>query len=388
MYWLLVGVVVVLCATGLVMVLSASSVTSLRLFGNPWRYFKQQGEWLGLGAVGFFLAQHVKIAWLRWLALPCVAVAGLGLLAARLVGQSVGGASRWLVIGPVQVQPSEFAKLALVLFAAYVLAKREASPRWRFKAAPVLLAMVTLGALVLWQPDMGTVAILCCIGAAILFAAGMPLRRLAVLGLVAGGGGYLAAKLVSYRAERLASFLHPFAHFSTSGYQSAQALIALGGGHWFGTGLGQSIASWGYLPNQYTDFIFAVVGQETGFAGTVVLLGLFGALALVGTGIAMQAGGSFESLVAAGVTAWLSCQAIINVGAVAGVLPVTGVPLPFVSYGGSSLVIVLVAAGLLANVARLGSTREMSTGRVSQTGRAEHKHTGRARGTPRTDSVR
>jgi cell division protein FtsW len=148
------------------------------------------------------------------------------------------------------------------------------------------------------------------------------------------------------------SFLHPFSHASTTGYQSVQALIALGGGHWFGTGIGQSVASWGYLPNQYTDFIFAVIGQETGFAGSLVVICLFAAIGIVGAQVAWRASTTFESLLAAGITAWLISQAMINVGAVAGLLPVTGVPLPFISYGGTSLIIVLFATGLLANVAR------------------------------------
>jgi cell division protein FtsW len=182
----------------------------------------------------------------------------------------------------------------------------------------------------------------------------MPMRSLALLGGLGGLGGLALASSARYRAARITAFLNPFAHASTTGYQSVQSLIALGGGHWFGTGVGQSVASWGYLPNQYTDFIFAVIGQETGFAGSVVLLGLFAAIGVAGTQVAWRAQSTFESLVAAGITAWLLCQAIINVGAVAGVLPVTGVPLPYVSYGGSSLVIVLFATGLLANVARGG----------------------------------
>jgi cell division protein FtsW len=206
--------------------------------------------------------------------------------------------------------------------------------------------------LIMRQPDMGTAVVLCCAGAAVLFAAGMPLQTMLLLGMAGGLGGFVLATSVSYRAARITSFLHPFASASTTGYQSVQGIIALGGGHWLGTGIGQSLASWGYLPNQYTDFIFAVIGQETGFAGSVVVIALFAAIGVIGTRVAWGARTTFESLLAAGITAWLVSQAIINIGAVAGVLPVTGVPLPFVSYGGTSLIIVLFAAGLLANVAR------------------------------------
>jgi cell division protein FtsW len=351
-YVVLLAVVTALCLTGLVMVLSASSVTSLRNFDQPWYYFEHQLMWLVGGVVAFFVARGLRTAFLERLARPLLVATFLSLFAVLAVGRSAGGASRWLGAGPVTVQPSELAKLALVLFGAYVLARREGKRTWLYRAVPVLLAVGGMAFLVVLQPDMGTAMVICFIGAAILFAAGIPVRLLLALSLAGGALAYALANLASYRAARLASFLNPFAHATTSGYQAVQGLIALGGGHWFGTGVGQSVASWGYLPNQYTDFIFAVIGQETGFTGSLVLLSLFATLGVVGTKAAAQAASSFESLVAAGVTAWLVGQAMINIGAVAGALPVTGVPLPFVSYGGSSLVVVLFAVGLLAKVAR------------------------------------
>jgi cell division protein FtsW len=242
--------------------------------------------------------------------------------------------------------------LALVLFAADVLARREGKRDWAYRAGPVIIVLGIFAVLIMKQPDMGTAVVLCCAGAAVLFVAGMPVLAMMGLGAVGALGGVVLAVSASDRAARLTSFLNPFAHASTTGYQSVQGLIALGGGHWVGTGLGQSLASWGYLPNPYTDFIFAVIGQETGFIGSLVILGLFAAIGVVGTQVAWRAPTTFESLVAAGITAWLLSQAIVNMGAVAGLLPVTGVPLPFVSYGGTSLVIVLFATGLLANVAR------------------------------------
>ncbi|MGO9659403.1 MAG: putative lipid II flippase FtsW [Acidimicrobiales bacterium] len=351
-YLLMVAVVAMLCLVGLVMVLSASSVASLRSFGTPWRYFERQGMYLGAGAVAFFAAQGMKISFWQRVARPMMFVAAAALVAVLVVGRSAGGASRWLGSGSFQFQPSELAKLALVLFAADVLARREGKGNWRYRTVPVLVVMTTFVLLIMRQPDMGTAVVVCCAGAAVLFASGMPVRAMALLGVGGGLGGYLLATSVSYRAARITSFLHPFASASTTGYQSVQGIIALGGGHWLGTGIGQSLASWGYLPNQYTDFIFAVIGQETGFAGSVLVLGLFAAIGVIGTRVAWRAETTFESLLAAGITAWLVSQAVINIGAVAGVLPVTGVPLPFVSYGGTSLIIVLFAAGLLANVAR------------------------------------
>jgi cell division protein FtsW len=351
-YLLMVAVVATLCLVGLVMVLSASSVASLRSFGTPWRYFERQGMYLGAGAVAFFAAQGIKISFWQRVARPMMFVAGLALLAVLVVGRSAGGASRWLGSGSFQFQPSELAKLALVIFAADVLARREGKGTWLYRTVPVLIVMGAYVLLIMRQPDMGTAVVLCCAGAAVLFAAGMPLKTMLLLGMAGGLGGFVLATSVSYRAARITSFLHPFASASTTGYQSVQGIIALGGGHWLGTGIGQSLASWGYLPNQYTDFIFAVIGQETGFAGSVVVIALFAGIGVIGTRVAWGARTTFESLLAAGITAWLVSQAIINIGAVAGVLPVTGVPLPFVSYGGTSLIIVLFAAGLLANVAR------------------------------------
>jgi cell division protein FtsW len=353
----MVAVVAMLCLVGLVMVLSASSVASLRSFGTPWRYFERQGMYLGAGAVAFFAAQGMRISFWQRVARPMIFVAAAALVAVLVVGRSAGGASRWLGSGSFQFQPSELAKLALVLFAADVLARREGKRSWLYRTGPVLLVMTTFVLLIMRQPDMGTAVVVCCAGAAVLFAAGMPMRTMAALGVGGVLGGYLLATSVSYRAARITSFLHPFASASTTGYQSVQGIIALGGGHWLGTGIGQSLASWGYLPNQYTDFIFAVIGQETGFAGSVVVLGLFAAIGVIGTRVAWRAQTTFESLLAAGITAWLVAQAVINIGAVAGVLPVTGVPLPFVSYGGTSLIIVLFAAGLLANVAQRAGAR-------------------------------
>lgn len=354
-YLYLMAIVAVLCVAGLVMVLSASSVTSLASLGTPWWYFEHQGVYLCVGAVAFFVAQGTRISFWQQMARPLMFVAVAALAAVLVAGRSAGGAARWLGSGSFQFQPSELAKLALVLFAADVLARREAKRDWVYRAGPVVLAMAVVALLIMRQPDMGTAVVVTCIGAAILFTAGMPLLPMAGIGAFGAAAGYIAAGSASYRAARLTSFFNPFAHASTTGYQSVQALIALGAGHWTGTGIGQSLASWGYLPNQYTDFIFAVIGQETGFAGSVAVLGLFTAIGVIGTRVAWRASTTFESLLAAGITAWLVAQAIINIGAVAGVLPVTGVPLPFVSYGGTSLIIVMLAAGLLANVARRSS---------------------------------
>jgi cell division protein FtsW len=365
-YLMLVSVVGALCVAGLVMVLSASAVSSLRVFGTPWAYFERQGLYLVAGAVGFAVAHRVSMDRWRRLARPLFVVATAGLMVVLVAGRSAGGAARWLGSGSLQFQPSELAKLALVLFAADVLARREGKRDWMYRCTPVLVAIGAYVLLIMKQPDMGTAVVICCIGAGILFSAGMPVRAMMGLGAAGAVVGTVFATTASYRAARLTSFLDPFAHATSTGYQSVQGLIALGAGHWTGTGIGQSLASWGYLPNQYTDFIFAVIGQEAGFAGSMVMLGLFALLCVVGMRVAWSAETTFEALVAAGATAWLASQAVINVGAVAGVLPVTGVPLPFVSYGGTSLVIVLFATGLLANIARRMPTVPALSGRAAR----------------------
>jgi cell division protein FtsW len=350
---MLILLVAVLCLIGVVMVLSASSITSLNHYGSPWHFFLRQWMWLIVGSIGFLVA--VRVPHERWRKLSRVGLyATLGLLVAVLVpgiGVRANGASRWLGSSNFQVQPSEVAKLALVLYAADLLDRRYGRGDWKYQLAPVLVALLALVGLVMVQPDMGTTLVLVFIAAAMLYTAGIPLKPMAGLGGAAAACAYVLAKAAPYRWRRLTSFTNPFKDASGAGYQSVQGLLALSHGHVLGEGLGSSIASYGYLPNAQTDFIFAVIGEETGMVGGVFLTGLFFTLALVGVRITCRAGTRFAALTAAGITAWLVGQALINIGAVVGLLPVTGVPLPFVSFGGSSLVIAMFGAGILANIA-------------------------------------
>jgi len=353
-FWVLVILIAILCLIGVVMVLSASSILSLDQFGSPWYFFGRQVLWLTVGTFGFLLALRVDHRRWRRLATPAM-YASVALLFAVLVpgiGVRTAGASRWLGTSSLQVQPSELAKLALVLFAADILDRRAAKRDWRYQMVPVIAVLALLVLLVMAQPDMGTALVLATTAMAMLITAGIPIKPLGGL-LGAGAGAFLLfAVAAPYRWQRLTSFLHPLQDASNTGYQEVQALLALSHGHVLGEGLGASIASYGYLPNAQTDFIFAVIGEETGLLGGLVLSGLFMTLALVGTRIACRAPSRYAALVAAGITAWLVGQAVINIGAVVGVLPITGVPLPFVSFGGSSLVIAMFAAGMLANIAK------------------------------------
>jgi cell division protein FtsW len=268
------------------------------------------------------------------------------------VGTHAYGASRWLGTSSFQLQPSELAKLALVLFGADVLDRRAGRGDWKYQAGPVLVLAGFMGLLVMAQPDMGTTIVLVLIAAALLFTASMPAGVLAGLGALSVAGGFAMAKAEPYRWRRMTAFLHPFADASNTGYQSVQGYSALSQGHVLGDGIGSSIASYGYLPNAQTDYIFAVIGEETGMVGGFFVSALFVTLMLVGVRIACRAPSRFAALAAAGITAWLVGQAFVNVGAVVGLLPVTGVPLPFVSFGGSALVIALFGTGILANIAK------------------------------------
>jgi len=365
---LILGVAAVLGVLGLIMVLSASSVQSLRVYGGGWLFFQRQLAWLGLGAVA--LVVTVRIDYRRWARFSGVLVAGcLVLLVAVLVpglGAKVDGSTRWLDLGPLRLQPSELAKLAALVFTADLLARR--ADRLTERGAVLRPIAVTVGAmavLIMAQPDMGTTMILVITVLGLLFAAGYPwLRMAAVLG--AASAVSLGLGMAStYRRARITAFLDPWSDAGGSGYQVAQSLVALGSGGFTGVGLGASRAKWGFLPNAHTDFIFAIIGEELGLLGALVVLGLFAALAVLGARAAMAAPDPFGRLLAVGVTVWISGQALVNLGAVTGLLPVTGVPLPLVSFGGSSLVVTLVAIGILVNVAAQGAWAARGRGPAS-----------------------
>jgi len=350
----ILGLVVTLCAVGLVMVLSASAYTSLQYYGSVWTIFVRQVLWMAVGAIAFGFTARMRYD--RWRRLRIVLPLGTILLLVAVlvpgIGVVAGGSSRWVGVGLLRIQPSELMKLALAVFAADILTRRaDRLNRPVAAVVPLLSLLAVSGILVLKQPDMGTALVLCFITFALLYAGGVPLRPVlkalgvtAVIGLIVG-------MAEPYRRARLLSFLDPFAHARGSGYQVVQSLVGLGSGHLFGLGLGGGREKWGLLPNAHTDFIFSVVGEEGGLVGTVLVLGLFAALAWYGLRAASRAPDRFGGLLAVAATCWITSQAVINIGAVIGVLPVTGIPLPFISFGGSSLVITLVAAGILVNVA-------------------------------------
>jgi len=356
-YYALLSTIIVLNLVGLVMVLSSSSVEALANYGSSWLFFKRQLTWTTLGLIGLAVTSRIDYRILRRYVLPALVVSA-GLLFLVLVpgvGIAVNGSTRWLGIGAARFQPSELAKLALLLYGADLLARRAANVGdWRAVLRPIGLVFGFFGALVMLQPDMGTTITMAILTGTILFVGGIRMRHMSVV----LGAGFVAGSFLAivepYRRARLMSFIDPFHHYKEGGYQVAQSLIALGSGGWTGVGLGAGRAKWLFLPNAHTDFIFAIIGEELGLVGCALVLVLFGALAVLGVRTTMRAPDRFGQLLAAGITGWIVGQAIINVGAVTGALPVTGVPLPFVSFGGSALLFTMCASGVLLNIARQG----------------------------------
>lgn len=356
-YVVLLALVGVLVVVGLVMVLSASSVASMRDYGSTWSIFLKQAMWAGLGLAS--LAVTLRVDYRRWrrLTVPLLLAAAALLLLVLVpgVGVRVYGASRWVGAGPLRFQPSELAKLAILLFAADLLARRAGRMGdTRLTLRPVLVVTTAFVALVMAQPDMGTTMVISAITFAVLFVAGVPLLPLSGVAVVGGAASAGLAFGEGYRRERLFAFLDPSADPANTGYQTLQSLNALAEGGVGGVGLGAGRAKYGFLPNAHTDFIFAVLGEEVGLVGALLVVALFCAFAVFGVRAALRAPDRFGTLLAAGVTAWVCGQAFVNIGAVIGLLPVTGVPLPFVSFGGSSLIVVMAAVGMLLNVARQG----------------------------------
>jgi cell division protein FtsW len=354
----LLTAILCLVAFGAVMVYSASSATTVVKGGGDGTGFLI--KYLVYGAVGF-LCLRVAARWplQRVVALtgPLLAVA-FGLLVLVKMpgfGVSVNGAKRWLGAGPLQFQPSEIAKLALVLYAVRFLAERPKGLRRPKDLAPLGMVGGTAMLLVATQPDLGTALVIAFTMASIMIAAGVPIRWLGGFALAGGALVSLYAMSAPYRRARLTSFLDPWHHAGDAGFQAVQGQIAIGSGGLFGRGLGESVQKIFYLPEAHTDFILAIIGEEVGLAGICVLILLYGTFAWAGLRIAQQAKGRYAALLAAGVTSLVLCQALLNLWAVLGIAPLTGVPLPFISYGSTNLVVLLVACGLLVNVARGGS---------------------------------
>ncbi|MEX2503473.1 MAG: putative lipid II flippase FtsW [Egicoccus sp.] len=347
----------VLLLIGLVMSYSASIVDAAEA-GDPFGIFRRQLVWAALGVPAFLVVANLDHRVWRRLAWPLIILAVAGLVAVLVPGVGVTrfGSTRWLGFGPLVVQPSEIAKLATLLWVADVLERKRPRDGSLHTTAhlnvPAIPLLVVLSLLVLAQPDLGTTILLGLIIASVLWVEGLPGKYVAVGATGALTAIAVLAVVAPYRLRRITGWLNPEADPTDTGYQLLQSLYALGEGGMWGVGLGSSRAKWNWVPNPETDFIFAIIGEELGLVGATFVLGLFAALLFVGLRIAYTAREGFARTVAFGITAWVVGQALINIGTVTGVLPITGVTLPLVSVGGSSLVSTLVALGLLVAVAR------------------------------------
>lgn len=344
-----------LTAMGIVMVFSASSAVAYMQFHDAAYYLKRELLWAAVGVLALVVGLRFDYAKLRPAA-PWIFAIAIVLLVAVLIpkfGFIEGGARRWLSLGLFTFEPSEFAKLALVLFLAGLFSARsDGAASFGRAGFPALFAVGLCFALVMREPDLGTASLYLLTTFVMLFVAGAPLMQLALEGAIAVPALLAFIYSSAYRRTRFLAFLHPWKDPQGTGYHIIQSLYALGSGGLFGLGLGQSRQKFGYLPAQHTDFIFSIIGEELGFVGAVAVLMLFLLFAYRGVRIAMRAEDRFGFYLAIGLTASITLQALVNIGVVTASWPVTGVPLPFISYGGTSLVITLFSVGLLASVSR------------------------------------
>jgi cell division protein FtsW len=374
---MLLTVTMCLLAAGAVMVYSASSARDLLAGGGDGTgYLVRYVVFGAIGVVIMHVLSRRGLEAVRRATPLLIAVSFVLLLAVLLpgIGQEVNGAKRWIGFGSMTFQPSELAKIALVLYAAELLGSKRRIRSIR-SATPVILVAALMAMLVAVEPDLGTALVIAGTTTAILVAAGVPLKHLAIGAGIVAGLIAIFALLEPYRRARLTTFLDPWAHAGGAGFQSVQGQIALGSGGLFGVGLGQSVQKIFYLPEAHTDFILAVIGEEFGVLGVSVVLFLYGLLAWAGTRAARAAKGAYAKLLAIGLTSLILCQAALNVFAVLGLAPLTGVPLPFISYGPSNLIVLLAAMGLLLNIAAGGSAhmRVVSGGRRSSSSAAKKR---------------
>lgn len=325
--------------------------------GSIWNQAVKEAAFILVGLAIFWGSLRVSPRAFRVLAYPILALALISLVAVLVPGVGVGvyGARRWIDVGPLQLQPSEFAKLAMLLWAADLLARKQelgTLNRAKHLFIPLVPGFAIVSLLVMAEPDLGTTSCFMLILLGVLWMVGMPLRYFAlVVGLVIAAITFLAVT-APYRLERLTTFVDPFKTTDTTGYHTVEGLYALASGGIFGVGLGQGTSKYGWVPNANSDYVFAIIGEELGLIGCLVVLALFGVLAYAGLRIVRRSADPFVRIAAGGATIWLSGQAVINIGYVSGLLPVTGIPLPLISAGGTSLLVTFFVLGMLVSFAR------------------------------------
>ena len=355
-YGFLLGATLLLLIVGLIMVMSASTVVSYRTTGSSYTLFMRQLLFAVLGLAAMLALSRMPVSFFRRMAYPAIVVAFVSLVLVLVpgIGVEVNGQRNWISLGgPFRLQPSEFAKLALIIWVANLLAKRrDRVTGWKSLLVPLAPVTGALLFLILMEGDLGTTLVIMPMIAAMLLVAGAPMRLFGWMGgsIVALIG--LLSITTPYRLQRFATWLDPASDPDGTGWQVLHGQYALATGGWWGVGLGASREKWGFLPEAQTDFILAVIGEEVGLVGTLSVLALFAVIALVIAQIAMRTDDEFVRLATTGVGIWIVAQALINIGAVVGALPITGLPLPLVSYGGSSLTFTLMAVGMLLAFAR------------------------------------
>ena len=353
---LLFGTVVfTLVVIGLGATISASSTVGINWEYGQYHFFWRQLLGVGLGAAVLIATSRVPYQLYQRYAKLLFGGALVMLFLVLMIGVRVGGSARWLRVGPVGFEPSELAKFAvIVLMASLITGDRGVFDDLKNYVSALLLVVGSVGFLLLQQPDFGTTILIGICAFVVLWVGGAPLRYMGGSTLAAVGASILLAVIAPYRLDRLKGFLDPWGDAADTGYQLIQSWVALGTGGLWGVGPGNSRARWFYLPNAHTDFIFAIIGEEIGLVGGLFVITLFVVLVVLGWMVARRAPDHFGQMIAAGITAWLGFQGLINVGGVVGWMPITGITLPFISYGVSSLVVTMGALGVLLNVARQG----------------------------------
>jgi cell division protein FtsW len=353
-YYLVLGCSALLLALGLMMVLSASSIEALQVKGDPFYWFLKQSLSVGIGVPVMWICSRLPPRFFRLAGYPLMAISIIGLIMVIFIGETELGAQRWIYIGGLTIQPSEPAKLGLVLWGADLLARKAKGGliEWRQLLIPLMPGTAILAVMVMLGRDLGTTLVLMLIFLALLWVVGAPLRLFGGILAVATLATVIMISVEGYRSARIEGWLDVWGNAQTSGYQAAQGQIAMGSGGWFGLGLGSSRQKWSWVPHAESDFIFSIIGEELGLMGTLVVVALFGLLGYAGLRVASRVKDPFIRLTASAAVAWIAGQAIVNIGAVIGVLPITGIPLPLVSYGGSALLPTLAALGMLLSFAK------------------------------------
>ncbi|MEI7966491.1 MAG: putative lipid II flippase FtsW, partial [Actinomycetota bacterium] len=353
-YYGIVGVITVLVVFGLIMVLSSSSIVSINNGGSAWYMFRKQLAWSVCGFFALLVTYRMPYhIWHTWVKYVLAIGVGLMMLPFSPIGVTINGARAWAEIGPVRFQPSEILKVAVLLYCASVLGRRRKEiENVQRTFMPIVAVWFVSVALCMIQKDFGAAIVFTCVILSTMFVAGTPLRLIGTIGALTVLGSVVAISASSRMQQRFLSFLDLQGNKGHSAYQVWQSILSISNGGITGVGAGRGTGKWGYVPLAHSDFIFAIVAEEFGLIGSTMVIGLFLALALLGIQVALRARDPFGAVLAGGITTWLCIQATINIGGVIGALPVTGLTLPFISYGRSSLFMVMAASGLLLNVAR------------------------------------